>query len=69
MVTVTCADVSSMEPAPPTAAYLRRIAAGLREAHGWDALRIAGYLAGHRGVAGFWSLPELREVADGQGDP
>jgi hypothetical protein len=63
MVTITCADVAGLEPAAPTAAYLRRIAAGLREAHGWDAERTAGYLAGQRGVDGAWSFDELVAVS------
>lgn len=67
MVTVTCADVTTLEPAAPSAAYLRRIATGLREAHGWDAERAARYLAGHEGIDGTWSYDELVEVAAGAG--
>ncbi|MDO3703630.1 histone deacetylase [Micromonospora sp. C28SCA-DRY-2] len=38
----------------PAAVYLGMIASGLREAHGWDADRIADYLATRPGVAGTW---------------
>jgi hypothetical protein len=31
---------------PPSAAYLRHLASGLVEAHGWDAERVAAYLDG-----------------------
>jgi hypothetical protein len=39
----------------PSAAYLRMLATGLREAHGWDTHRIAGYLAGLPGCVGTWT--------------
>lgn len=39
----------------PSAAYLRMLAAGLREAHGWSAHRVAGYLTGLPGCAGAWT--------------
>lgn len=39
----------------PSASYLRMLAAGLREAHGWDVHRAAGYLAHLRGALGHWT--------------
>jgi hypothetical protein len=63
MFTVTHDDVRSLEPVPPTAAYLRWIAAGLRDAHGWDPDRVAGYLAPAPGVAGAWTRGELVDLA------
>ncbi|HEY6425358.1 MAG TPA: histone deacetylase [Pseudonocardiaceae bacterium] len=39
----------------PSASYLRMLAAGLREAHGWDAHRVADYLAHLRGAHGHWT--------------
>ncbi len=39
----------------PSAAYLRMLAAGLREAHGWDIHQVANYLAHLRGVRGHWT--------------
>jgi hypothetical protein len=48
----TAADVDHVAP---SAAYLRMLAAGLREAHGWDTHRVAGYLTGLPGCAGAWT--------------
>ena len=59
MFTVTHDDVGSLAPAAPAAAYLRWIAAGLREAHGWDAEQVTDYLADAPGVAGAWSREAL----------
>ncbi|MET8544739.1 histone deacetylase [Kitasatospora sp. NPDC004799] len=39
-------------PAPP---YLRTLAAGLAESHGWGPWRAAGYLATRPGAAGHWT--------------
>ncbi|MDQ0377075.1 histone deacetylase [Amycolatopsis thermophila] len=44
---------------PPAAVYLRMLAEGLREAHGWAAREVVRYLAGLRGVAGFWTAAEV----------
>ena len=44
---------------PPSAAYLRMLAEGLREAHEWTAPRVAEYLAGLCGVAGFWAVDDV----------
>lgn len=64
MFTVTHDDAGSLEPAAPTAPYLWWISAGLREAHGWDGHRIAGYLAAAPGVVGAWTRTELAALAD-----
>lgn len=48
----TAAEVDHVAPSP---AYLRTLAAGLREAHGWDTHRVAGYLTGLPGCAGAWT--------------
>ena len=64
MFTVTHDDVGSLEPVPPTAAYLRWISAGLREAHGWDAYRIAGYLGPGPGCRRGVDPGELTELAE-----
>jgi hypothetical protein len=63
MFTVTHGDVSELEPAAPSAAYVRWIAAGLREAHGWDGAQVAAYLIEAPGVRKEWSMDELAEVA------
>ncbi len=53
------ADVEWNAPAP---VYLAMLAGGLREAHGWDASRIAGYLAGRPGVADRWESPAVESL-------
>ncbi len=65
MLTFTCGDPGGLEPVAPSAAYLRCIATGLREAHGWDIARIADYLAGCRGVDGAFTVDDLMPVVAG----
>ena len=45
----------TLDPAPPSAAYLRTILVGLREALDWTPAQSAGYLLRARGVAPAWS--------------
>jgi hypothetical protein len=59
MYTVTHAEVALLTPAAPTAPYLSWIAAGLREAHGWEADRIGRYLGDAPGIAGTWAPADL----------
>lgn len=61
--TVTCDDVDGLEPRAPTAPYLRTIAAGLRDAHGWEAPQVVDYLVGAEGVDGAWSREDLEALA------
>lgn len=50
----------------PSAAYLRVLAAGLREAGGRSGAEVAGYLASRPGAAGHWTPEEVaRVVAEG----
>jgi hypothetical protein len=60
----------------PSAGYLRMLAEGLRQAHGWSVHRTAEYLAGLPGCAGAWTaaaiVTEQRDGGQGQrgrGDP
>ncbi|MCC9309453.1 histone deacetylase [Kitasatospora sp. RB6PN24] len=46
----------------PAAAYLRQLATGLAEAHGWGTGRIAAYLASRPGAAGHWSAASVTEL-------
>ena len=55
LLTVTNGDVRGLALAAPTPPYLRSIATGLREAHGWDDARIASYLAAAPGARGSWT--------------
>ncbi len=54
----------------PSAAYVRMLAGGLRESHGWHAERTARYLAALPGARGYWTaadiVAELREFEAGQ---
>jgi hypothetical protein len=52
----TCDTVDHVAP---SAAYLRTLAAGLREAHAWPTARIAHYLATPPGSAGVWTQPVI----------
>jgi hypothetical protein len=49
---------------PPSAAYLRHLASGLAESHGWPGRRIAGYLASRRGAAGYWSAQAIEGLLE-----
>lgn len=44
---------------PPAPVYLRMIAGGVRETHGWSVARTVDYLAGRPGVTGRWSRADL----------
>jgi hypothetical protein len=59
MLTVTSSDLDTLGLSAPSAAYLRSIATGLREAHGWTQGRIAEYLAAAPGVQGAWTPDEV----------
>ncbi|WP_020391263.1 hypothetical protein [Kribbella catacumbae] len=52
MLTMTNGEAATLKPSAPSAAYLRWIAAGLREAHGWDGEQIADYLSAMPGASG-----------------
>ncbi|MEU4605789.1 histone deacetylase [Kribbella sp. NPDC023972] len=62
MFTVTHGTAADLEPKAPTLPYLRWIAAGLSEAHGWTARRVAEYLLSAPGVSGVWTFDELAEL-------
>ena len=48
--------------APPNADYLRIIARGLVESHGWDDDAVAAYLAAAPGIVGEWEMPQIRAL-------
>ena len=62
LLTVTNHDIQGLALAAPSAAYLRSIATGLREAHGWDDARIASYLAAAPGARGSWTTAAVLEA-------
>lgn len=43
----------------PSAAYLRNLASGLRESHGWTRGQIADYLSGRPGAEGVWDAADI----------
>lgn len=49
----------AVEPLAPSAAYLRMLAGGLQDAHGWSLEQAADYLAGLSGAAGAWTAEEI----------
>jgi len=65
MLTFTASWVhTDIPPAKPAAAYLRHLAAGLRESHGWDVERVAEYLASCPGAAGAWTPAEIVRLVE-----
>ena len=67
LLTVTNHDIHGLALAAPSAAYLRSIATGLREAHGWDDARIASYLAAAAGARESWTPAAVLEALALQG--
>jgi hypothetical protein len=55
MLTFTSADVDHPALNTPSDGYLRTIAVGLQESHGWTSAAIGRYLARFPGAAGAWS--------------
>lgn len=49
---------------PPAPAYLRHLAAGLAESHGWPLPHIAAYLAGRPGADLRWTTESVTAVID-----
>ena len=63
MMTLTAPwGVDDVRHAPPSAAYLTVIAAGLRESHGWSRERVAEYLVDLPGVGPEWLREQLLDV-------
>ncbi|QKV80322.1 histone deacetylase [Amycolatopsis sp. Hca4] len=56
-------SAAEVEKNPPSAAYLAMLVGGLREAHGWSAWEIAGYLAPLPGVRDHWTVREIAGLA------
>jgi hypothetical protein len=63
MLTFTSADVDSHPVNPPSESYLRTMALGLRESHGWTISRIGVYLAKFPGAAGVWRPESIEDFA------
>lgn len=60
LVTITSAwSAADVEPAPPSAAYLRTIAAGLVEVHRWSTAEVVAHLETCPGVGPDWTTARL----------
>ena len=59
MFTVTHGTAADLAPAAPAAQYLRWIATGLAESHGWTTEEIVDYLHAAPGVQHGWTPDEL----------
>ncbi|MEU8224340.1 histone deacetylase [Kribbella sp. NPDC048915] len=64
MFTVTHDSAGDLDPVAPTAPYLRWIATGLAEAHGWAIHRVVEYLHAAPGVRLGWTPGALRSALD-----
>jgi hypothetical protein len=65
MFTVTHGTVADLDPVAPTAPYLRWIATGLTESHGWGIDRVITYLHAAAGVQLGWTQGALRSALEG----
>ena len=63
LLTFTSAAVADYPVNAPTDDYLRTMAVGLREAHGWSAGQIGRYLAQFPGATGAWTSTAIEELA------
>ena len=63
LLTVTVEASQRPALAAPAAAYLRWIATGLEEAHGWTPGQVATYLASAPGARGTWTHDEVAALA------
>lgn len=57
-------DPAAVEVRPPAPSYLKMLAEGLRESHGWSGEQIHAYLGELPGVRGLWDVGELRALID-----
>jgi len=63
MFTFTSANVDEHPVNAPSAGYLRTIARGLKESHGWTGSAIGRYLARFPGAAGTWTDRDIEGLA------
>lgn len=63
MLTFTSGRLPELVDNAPSEVYLRTIAAGLAESHGWSSGRIGRYLAAFPGAAGTWTPESIAAVA------
>jgi hypothetical protein len=64
MLTFTSGHHARQDLSAPTAAYLRTMAMGLRESHGWSCRRIGAHLASTPGVRGAWTPDQIAALGE-----
>jgi hypothetical protein len=69
MLTFTSADVDDHPITPPSEGYLRTMARGLHESHGWTSSQIGDYLAKFPGAAGAWTPESIEDLSLSQDRP
>lgn len=62
MLTFTAPWSAGDQPCNAPSTYLRMLAAGLQEGHGWDIERTADYLASLPGAQRHWSAAAVAEA-------
>ncbi|NYG05864.1 hypothetical protein BJ986_000351 [Phycicoccus badiiscoriae] len=62
VLTFTTPNLAALQRSSPTAAYLRAIVAGLREAHHLSDEALVTYLLGRPGIAPAWDAASLAEL-------
>jgi len=68
LLTITSSwALALVEVAPPSAAYLGTIGAGLAEAHGWSAAAVAAHLHRCPGIAPTWTIEAVTAVLTAAG--
>ena len=69
MLTFTSADIDGHPLTPPSEGYLRTMARGLHESHGWTSTQIADYLTRVPGAAGAWTRESIEDLSLSQTRP
>jgi hypothetical protein len=64
MLTFTSGHHAHHDLSAPTAAYLRTMAIGLRESHGWSHARIGAHLASIPGAHGSWTPDQITALGE-----
>ncbi len=62
MLTFTSGRIDDLETTAPSEGYLRTIAVGLAESHGWSSEQIGSYLARFPGAAGIWTVDAIAAI-------
>lgn len=63
LLTVTSGSSERPPPAAPSSSYVRWLAAGLQEAHGWSPAHVEAYLTSAPGAQGAWAPGQVARIA------